>query len=112
MVQNKISDQSLLELYHQGLTNRQIADKLEVSQAAVHYRLQKLGLPNNCSKEQVADPEKIKSLHEMGLTSVGIALLLETSVLVISQHMKEMKLRDNYFKLKEIISQGDVRYGS
>ena len=112
MVQNKISDQVLLELYHQGLTNRQIADRLEVSQAAVHYRLQKLGLPNNCSKEQAADPEKIKILHEMGITSVGIALLLQTSVLEILQHMKEMKLRDNYYKLKEIISQGDVKYGS
>ena len=102
----------LLELYHQGLTNRQIAEKLNVSQAAVHYRLQKLGLLNNCNKGQIADPEQIKILHEMGLTAVGIALLLETSVQAIKQHMKEMNLKDNYYRLKDIIKQGDVRYGS
>jgi DNA-binding CsgD family transcriptional regulator len=101
----RIPDQELLELYRQGLTNRQIADKLQVTQPAVHYRLQKLGLPNNYHKEQDVNPEQIKMLHETGLTSVGIALLLETSVPIILQHLKAMKLKDNYYRLKKVVNQ-------
>ncbi len=100
----QIRDSDLLELYSQGLTNREIALKLEVTQAAVHYRLQKLGLPNNCRKENV-DPEKVKMLHERGVTSVGIALLLKTNALVIAQHLEKMGLRDRYDELKELVNQ-------
>jgi len=57
---NKFSDEELLELYGQGLTNREIAHELNVSQAAVHYRLEKLGLANNCRSDQDADPEQVK----------------------------------------------------
>jgi len=42
----------------------------------------------------------------MGVTNVGIALLLQTSVLVISQHLEELGLKDNYYRLKEIVSRG------
>ena len=99
-----IEDGVLLELYSQGLTNREIADRLQVSQPAVHYRLQKLGLLNNCHTEKTINLDKMKLLHSMGLTTVGIALLLKTNVLVISQCLKELELTDNYSKLKEIIS--------
>jgi len=77
---SKFSDKKLLELYSQGLTNREIALQLQVSQAAIHYRLQKLGLVNNCHEEQVINPEQVAQLHEKGLTNVGIALLLSTNV--------------------------------
>ena len=40
---NKFSDGELLELYRQGLTNKEIAVRLGVTQAAVDYRLEKLG---------------------------------------------------------------------
>ena len=100
---NRIKDEKLLKLYSEGLTNREIAEQLRVTQPAVHYRLQKLQLPNNCHEEQVIKTEKVKQLHDMGLTTVGIALLLETSVLVISQHLQYMGLQDNYYRLKEIV---------
>jgi predicted transcriptional regulator len=103
---NRIKDENLLKLYSEGLTNREIADQLRVTQPAVHYRLQKLELFNNCHEEQVINPEKVRQLHDMGLTTVGIALLLETSVLVISQHLQYIGLQDNYYRLKEIVQSG------
>jgi orotate phosphoribosyltransferase-like protein len=105
METQKIEDDNLLELYYQGLTNREIADKLQVTQAGVYYRLQRLGLVNNCHKVQDTNPEKIERLHKMGLTSLGIAFLLQTNVLTISQCMKELGLKDNYYRLKEIVNQ-------
>jgi predicted transcriptional regulator len=102
----RIKDEKLLKLYSEGLTNREIADQLQVTQSAVHYRLQKLGFHNNCHKEQVIDPEKVQLLHDMGLTTAGIAFVLETSVQVITEHMKEMKLVDNYYMLKDIVDYG------
>ena len=100
----KIKDEKLLGLYSQGLTNREIADRLQVTQPAVHYRLQKLGLQNNCRKDKVVDPEKVELLYRCGLTTVGMALLLETSVYVIAEHMRKMGLKDNYDKLRKIVS--------
>jgi len=99
----KFSDEELLELYQQGLTNREIAHELKVSQASVHYRLEKLGLTNNCHKEQDVDLQQVQILHGMGLTNVGIALVLKTSAAVISQHIKELGLEDNCIGFRELI---------
>jgi len=104
MVQNKISDGKLLALYHQGLTNREIAVRLQVSQAAVHYRLVKLGLLNNCHEDSYVTPEQVEILHTMGLTTVGIAFLLKTNVQTVSQHLKELRLTDNCYQLEEIVN--------
>ncbi|MBU7009448.1 MAG: response regulator transcription factor [Theionarchaea archaeon] len=98
----KFSDEELLELYQQGLTNREIARELKVSQASVHYRLEKLGLTNNCHQDQDVDLNKVQILHGMGLTSIGIALVLKTSAAVISQHIKELGLEDNCIGLREL----------
>ena len=99
----KFSDKELLELYQQGLTNREIAHELKVSQASVHYRLEKLGLVNNCHQEQDVDLQQVQILHGMGLTSIGIALVLKTSAAVISQHIKELGLEDNCIGFRELI---------
>ena len=104
MVQEKISDEDLLGLYWQGLTNREIAWELGVTQASVYYRLEKLGLANNFHKEQVVDPEKIEILHEMELTTIGIALLLKTNVQTVADHLNELGLEDNYYRYTEIVS--------
>ena len=111
MVQEKISDEDLLGLYWQGLTNREIALKLGVTQAAVYYRLERLGLANNCHKEQVVDPEKVEVLHGMGLTTLGIALLLKTSIQTVADHLKVLGLEDNYYQLTEIVSTDSVTEG-
>lgn len=101
---NTFSDGELLELYWKGLTNREIAWELGVTQAAVHYRIEKLGLTNNFHKEQCADPEQIGILHGMGLTSIGIALLLKTSVQTVTDHLSELELKDNYYQLTELVN--------
>jgi predicted transcriptional regulator len=97
----KFSDAVLLEQYHQGLTNREIADRLQVTQPAIHYRIEKLGLTNNCHSSENIDCKQVKTLHRLGVTSVGIALLLKTNVQTVSRYLKEMGLQDNYDWLKK-----------
>lgn len=99
----KFSDGELLELYQQGLTNREIADRLQVTPPSVQYRLGKLGLVNNTCKESV-DVQQVKILHGLGLTTVGIAFLLKSNVRVVSQCMKELALTENDCRLKKLIS--------
>lgn len=101
----KLQDEAILELYLKGLTNREIADALNVTQPSIHYRLGKLGLKNNCQKNLDADPEQVRILHGVGLTAVGIAHLLKVNVTVIQMHLKKMGLEDNYERLKEVFSQ-------
>jgi predicted transcriptional regulator len=100
---SKMSDEEVLELYRQGLTNRQIADRLGVTQPAVQYRLQNLELMNNFHHCKPADPTQVKILHDMGLTTVGIAQLLKTNAKTILQTMKELGLEDNCYRLKEVL---------
>jgi len=57
------------------------------------------------------DLQQVKILHGMGLTNIGIALLLKVSVQAVSQHMKEMELRDNYYRLKEVVRQNRKERG-
>lgn len=102
----KFTDDKLLELYRQGLTNIEIADRLGVTPPAVQYRLQKLGLLNNCHTEEIVNPEQVQILHYMGVTTVGIALVLKKNVVTISQQLKELGLKDNYYRLKEMVNRG------
>ncbi|MGC1121278.1 MAG: Lrp/AsnC family transcriptional regulator [Candidatus Methanofastidiosia archaeon] len=101
----KLTDYDVLLLYQQGLTNREIADKLEVTQPAVHYRLEKLGLRNNCHTFQCISRTHVKTLHRKGLTTIGIALVLETNARSVSNLLKRMGLTDNYPTLLQILQQ-------
>jgi predicted transcriptional regulator len=103
MTCSKITDEELLALYNEGLTNRQIADHLHVSQAAVHYRIERLELVNNYCTEESVDSEMVRLLHMRGLTTVGIALILKTNVKIITEHLEELGLQDNYYRLREIV---------
>ncbi|MGD2247504.1 MAG: AsnC family protein [Candidatus Methanofastidiosia archaeon] len=98
----KFSDKKLLELYRQGLTNKEIADELGVTPAAVRYRLQKLGQKNNCHEEKSTNFQQVKILHIPVLTAVGIALILQTNVQTVSKLLKQLGLKDNYWVLTEI----------
>ena len=40
------------ELIAQGWTDREIAGKFSVTQAAIIYQRQKMGLPSNCSRQK------------------------------------------------------------
>jgi DNA-binding NarL/FixJ family response regulator len=98
----KFSDEKLLELYRQGLTDKEIADELGVKPPSVRYRLQKLGLKNNCHEKECTTPQQVKIMHSLGLTSVGIALILQTNVQTVSKLLKQLGLKDNYWVLTEI----------
>jgi len=110
-MENKIAVEELLALYQKGLTNREIADRLQVTQGAVYYWIEKCGLVNNYCKDQFVDVEQVKVLHGLGLTTVGIAFLLKCSVRVIVRCMKELGLRDNEYRLKEFINQCQTTEG-
>jgi transcriptional regulator len=101
---NKFSDGKLLELYRQGLTNKEIAVRLGVTQPAVDYRLQKLEMVNNYHLRSDVDPSRVSILHSMGVTNVGIALILGTSLASISQAMETLDLEDNYYRLKDMMN--------
>jgi DNA-binding CsgD family transcriptional regulator len=99
----KLTDYDVLLLYQKGLTNREIADRLQVTQPAVHYRLEKLGLRNNCHTFQCISRTHVRTLHREGLTTIGIALVLETNAKSVSNLLKRMGLTDNYSRLLQIL---------
>jgi predicted transcriptional regulator/DNA-binding HxlR family transcriptional regulator len=109
MLAPKISDSDLLRLHSQNLTNRQIADRLQVSQPAVHYRLQKLGLTNNCCEDEDVTVKLVEILHEKGLTNLGMALVLKTNVLTITKYLTSLGLIDNYIRLRAIIEKRVIK---
>jgi orotate phosphoribosyltransferase-like protein len=109
MLVPKISDADLLRLHSQNLTNRQIADRLQVSQPAVHYRLQKLGLANNCYEDENVTIELVEILHEKGLTNLGMALVLKTNVPTVTSCLTSLGLVDNYIKLRAVIEKRTKR---
>ena len=108
---SKMSDDEVLELYRKGLTNRQIADRLGVTQPAVQYRLQNLELMNNFHHCKPADPTQVKILHDMGLTTIGIAQLLRTNAKTILEAMKDLELEDNCHRLKELLRKDNQECG-
>ncbi|MBU7014296.1 MAG: winged helix-turn-helix domain-containing protein [Theionarchaea archaeon] len=98
-----MSDEDVLELYREGLTNRQIADRLGVTLPAVQYRLQNLELMNNFHHYKPADPTEVKILHDMRLTTVGISQLLRTNAKTSLETMKDLELEDNCNRLEELL---------
>ncbi|MBU7031908.1 MAG: winged helix-turn-helix transcriptional regulator [Theionarchaea archaeon] len=104
MTGNKVSDHELLELYQQGLTNKEIADRMGMTQSSVYYRLEKLGLKNNCHQREHVDLNQIRILNGLGLTNIGIALIMKTNVNIISRYIKELRLEDNYHEVKRLLS--------
>ena len=104
IMRKKLLDHELLELYQQRLTNKEIADKMGMAQSSVHYRLEKLGLINNCHQREHVDLNQVRILNGLGLTNIGIALIMKTNVTMISQCIKELGLEDNYKEVKRLLS--------
>jgi transcriptional regulator len=101
----KLTDYDVLLLYQQGLTNREIADRLQVTQPAVHYRLEKLGLRNNCHTFHALSQIHVRTLHRKGLTTIGIAVLLKANARSVTNILERMGLTDNYSRLLQILHQ-------
>jgi len=71
---SKIGDEEIIELHKKGLTDREIASALGVSQSSVNYRRQRLGLKNNYhNKHKKFDEDKFLELYNLGYTDREIA---------------------------------------
>ena len=101
-----IPDEKILELYRIGLTNKEIADSLQVTQPAINYRLERLGLINNCHANRVnPDSNQVCILHSMGLTNIGIAYLLHVPVECVNKCITKLELKDNSFEIKRLLEE-------
>lgn len=101
-----IPDEKILELHREGLTNKEIADRLQVTQPAINYRLERLGLINNChADEHDIDSDQVSKLHCLGLTNIGIAYLLHVPVESVNRIMKQLRLKDNSFEIKRLLEE-------
>ena len=98
----KFSDEELLELYREGLTDRQISERLRVTQAAVNYRRQKLGLENNYEPSTFADDELVK-LHSQGLNDREISEALSVTQAAINYRRGRLELKSNYIREKAFL---------
>ncbi|HOP08741.1 MAG TPA: hypothetical protein PK718_01830 [Candidatus Methanofastidiosa archaeon] len=91
----KFTDESLLELYKNGMTDKEIADELGVSQSAVNYRREKLGLPSNYKKDMIPN-DLVKDLNERGYTDKEIAERLGVSQSSVNYKRQRLGLTSNF----------------
>lgn len=99
----KFSDEALLELYQKGLTDKQISEVLDVTQAAVNYRREKLGLTNNYERKTFTDDELI-ALHNEGLTDREISEALGVTQAAINYRRGRLALKSNYVHEKAFLN--------
>ena len=95
----KFSDEELLELHRQGLPDRWIAERFGVTQAAVNYRRQRLGLKNNYKPNTFSDDELL-ALHNQGWNDREISETLGVTQAAINYRRKRRELPSNYIREK------------
>lgn len=92
----KIKDEDLIKLHKKGLTDREIAKTLGVSQSSVNYRIKKLGLVNNCNKIPPKFNEDLfYVLYKKGWTDKQIAVKLGLTVPAIHYQRCKRGLKSN-----------------
>jgi Zn-dependent peptidase ImmA (M78 family) len=74
---SKLSDDLIIALYDEGRNDREIAEELGVTAAAINYRREKLGLLSN-SKQ--VDMEQFSSLFYAGFPIENIAHTMRISM--------------------------------
>ncbi|MBU7032375.1 MAG: hypothetical protein HXS53_07570 [Theionarchaea archaeon] len=99
----KFSDEELLELHQKGLTDKQISRVLDVTQAAVNYRREKLGLINNYKPNSFSDDE-LCELYNQGLTDREISEALGVTQAAINYRRGRLGLRSNYIHEKSFLT--------
>ncbi len=98
----KFSNEQLLELHQEGLTDRQIADTLGVTQAAVNYRRQKMGLKNNYMKKSFSDDE-LRNLYNQGSVDREIGEALGATQAAVNYRRQRLALKTNYIREKAFL---------
>ncbi|MBU7016488.1 MAG: hypothetical protein HXS44_03190 [Theionarchaea archaeon] len=99
----KFSDEALLELYRKGLTDKQISEVLDVTQAAVNYRREKLGLTNNYERKTFTDDELV-ALYSQGFTDREISEELGVTQAAINYRRGRLALKSNYIHEKAFLN--------
>ena len=93
---SKIGDEKIVELHKKGLTDREMADVLGVSQSSVNYRRQRLGLKNNYhEKKKKFDEDKFLELYHLGYTDREIAEKLNLTTPAINYRRVKLELKSN-----------------
>ena len=114
LVRRKFTDEQFLELYRQGLGDREIARRLGVNVGTVWIRRKKLGLPPNRPRggPRKFTDEQLLSLYRMGLTDREIAerLGVDRSGVCVRRRMlglpPNVKPRIDVERLKRLLSSG------
>jgi predicted transcriptional regulator len=98
----KFSDEELIELHQKGLTDREISEKLGVTQGAINYRREKLGLKNNYSRETFSNDDLLKLYHE-GLNDREIGKALGVTQAAVNYRRGRLGLKSNYIPEKTFL---------
>jgi len=90
-------------LHRKGLSDREIAEVLNVSQQTVNYHRQRLGLTNNYWKRRkMFDEERFLKLYYEGKTDREIGIIMGYTTAAIIYHRKKLKLESNARKFEVI----------
>ena len=88
------TDQQLIDLYEQGLVDREIAEKLRAHPSTVTRHRNRLGLKaNGCIR--VFTDQQLIDLHEQGLNDREIGEKLGSSRALVSRHRTRLGLKAN-----------------
>ena len=88
----EIIDEKVIELWRQGLYDREIAEALGVSLSHVAHIRRKYDLPPKRYKSKTIDKEKFKKLWESGKSDGQIAIAFECSVETVRTIRNKLKL--------------------
>jgi DNA-binding CsgD family transcriptional regulator len=95
--------EQMLELYNQGLSNTQIAEKVNRSVSAVSLMLKRCGIKNN-HQRKYKHSEFIK-LYEQGLNNSEIGRRLNVSSNAISNYVIKLGLKPNFKNDRVLLTQ-------
>ncbi|MCW3134482.1 MAG: helix-turn-helix domain-containing protein [Methanophagales archaeon] len=87
---------NIKRLHKKGLSDREIAEVLNVSQQTVNYHRQRLGLTNNYWKRhRVFNEKKFLKLYNEGKTDREIGIIMGYTTAAIIYHRKKLGLKSN-----------------
>jgi len=85
-----------------GLTDKEIGEKLNIQQQKVNYHMKQLGLKNNYwNKIKIFDTEKFLNLYNKGKNDREIADVMGYTAPAILYQRGKLGLKSNYRKYKE-----------
>ena len=107
-------EEKLRELYDQGLSDRKVAETLEVKESLVYRWRKERGLPGNFPRtHNRIDEERARKLYDQGLTDNRIALAIGCSQVAVCHWRKRNGLEQrfrfahmDYVRIRELYEEG------